>query len=61
MNKKAESVYTSRIINQNAHQARKAARMARRQARALQNYAVAAANADVFYVSVNGISAPVCR
>ena len=37
MNKKAESVYTSRIINQNAHQARKAARMARRQARALQN------------------------
>lgn len=61
MNRKAESVYTSRIINQNAHKACKAARTARRQARALQNYAVSAANADVFYVSVNGISAPVCR
>lgn len=59
--KKVETVYTARIQNQNAHQARKAARMARRQARALQNYAVAAANADVFYVNVNGVSAPVCR
>ena len=51
MNKKAESVYTSRIINQNAHQARKAARMARRQARALQNYAVAAS----FFQAEDGI------
>ncbi len=59
--KKAETAYTVSIHNQNAHQARKAARMARRQARALQNYAVAAANADVFYVNVNGVSAPVCR
>ncbi len=59
--KKAETVYTASIRNQNAHQARKAARMARRQARALQNYAVAASNADVFYVNVNGVSAPICR
>ena len=59
--RKAETAYTARIQNENAHNARKAARVSRRQARALQNYAVAAANADVFYLNVNGISAPVCR
>ena len=61
MNRKAESIYTARINNNIAHQGRKAAKAARRQARAFQNYAVANANADVFYVAVNGISLPVCR
>ncbi len=59
--KKVETAYTARIQNENARKARKAARLARRAARGLQNYAIANANADVFYLNVNGISAPVCR
>lgn len=61
MSRKAESIYTSRIQNNAAHQGRKAAKAARRQARAFQSYAVASSNADVFYVAVNGVSLPVCR
>ena len=61
MSRKAETAYTARMMNVAAHKERKAARAARRQARAFQDYAMANANADVVYITVNGISAPVCR
>lgn len=61
MSRKVETGYTSKMMNKAAHDKRKAARRAIQLASNFDRRAREMANRDVFYVNVNGISAPVCR
>ncbi len=61
MSKKVETVYTSRKMNNAAHEKRKAARMATRIASEFDRQAREMANQNVCYVNVNGITMPVSR
>lgn len=58
---KAESVYTSRKMNQATHEERKAVRAARRQANAFDRFAREIANENICYVNVYGLTMPIGR
>ncbi len=58
MSRKAESIYTSRMLNKAAHEKREAAREARRQMNDLDCFVEANSNHDVCYVNVSGVAFP---
>lgn len=61
MSRKAETVFTSRMINKAAHEERKAARIARRHASAFERFVKEQSNGVACYVNVNGVVMPVAR
>lgn len=61
MSRKAETVYTSKMMNKAAREEKKAARNARRQATAFERFASENASSDVYYLNINGFAMPVRR
>lgn len=61
MSRKAESIYTSKKMNKAAHEEKKAARFARRQARAFDRFVSENADHDICYVNIYGVTMPQSR
>ena len=61
MSRKAETIFTSRMLNKAAHEKRKAAREARRVRDGLVRFTESRSNHPVCYVQVSGVAFPLSQ